>query len=239
MREAARILQRLSALRAANEELVTSEAMRHSMGGALAGVLGKGRLIVGKRNTVVGRSGDPATIQAEATLQALVDDTQSFDAAMYANTLQKPKKHSELELLQSASYPFVLMRWRTAMRNAMTAAGRYSVDTLDEALTMPLARLFGDVEGSKLAGAMAAERANPRGKYGALVTPHTAWKGTLQEIYHFESGALASLSPQDARRTLDLLTKVPAAEANFLGWLAAGEQVAEGGQSRFKTLNSL
>lgn len=239
VQEAARMLQRLSAFRSANDAVLTEAAEAMSMGGALRGMLGKGKRIVGARGVEVGTSGDPATIDLAATAQALVDDTYSFDGAMLANTLQQPQKVSELERIQALSYPFMLMRWRTAVRNGMTLAGRYTVDALDEALTVPLAKLMGDDMGATMAGAQFRERTTLKGKGGAMVGPMTAWKGTLEEIYNFQAAHLEQLSPQDARRTIALLTKLPATEAHFMGWMAGGEQDLAGGGSRFKLINSL
>ena len=236
VQEAARILQRLSAFRQTNEETLTRVAEQMSMGGALRGMLGSGRVIVGKRGQVVGATG--STMDAQATLDVLATDTASFDQAMLANTLQRPRKASELELLQAASYPFMLMRWRTAVRNMMSTAGRYTVDALDDALTIPLAKLLGDEAGASLAKATAAEKLTLKGKYGATVTPRTAWKATLQDIYDFGQATIGQLDPSDARHTINLLTKVPEHEAHFLGAMAGGEEFHEGG-SRFKLLNAI
>jgi hypothetical protein len=238
VQEAARTLQQLSAFRQVHAKTLDRAAEAMSMGGALEGMIGgEPPTIVGARGRVIGRVG---SIEPERTLEALAEQTRSFDQAMLTNTLQKPRKQSELELLQAASYPFMISKWATAVRNAVTQAGRYGVEALDDALTIPLATILGDQPSATLAKGMARERLAATTRGGAYVPPTRAWKETVQDIYNLTADTLSNLSPEDARSTLKVLTEFPTEAANFLGWASsAGEEVGGRGPSKFGPLNAL
>jgi hypothetical protein len=233
VKEAAKLLQSLSAYAQANKQTLTEAAEAISMGGALRGF--KGQTLYGSRGRQIGQVG---AIPESDTLRVLFEDTTNFDKLMSALALQKPKKTSELELLHASSYPFMLSLPSTAVRNFQSFAGRYTVDALADALTIPLEKMLGTAEGAALAKGKVQEKLKPGGKGGALVTPRTSWKGTLQEIYDFTSDSLQQMKPGDARRALNLLRSLPDQEAHFLGAMAGGEEMAEGG-SRFSTLNAI
>lgn len=237
--EAARTLQQLSAFRQVHAKTLDRAAEAISMGGALEGMIrggeGEPPLIVGARGRVIGRVGQ---IERERTLEALAEETRSFDQLMLTNTLQKPVKQSEMDLLQAASYPFMISQIATAERNALTQAGRYGMDTLDEALTIPLAKLAQDPLSATQARTSAEYRLAAVGRPGAYVTPRRSWKATVQDIYDISAETLSNMSPEDARATLKMLTEFPTEGAHFLGWASsAGEFEGARGPSSSTIVN--
>ena len=230
IQEAARMLQSLSALAQGNEDLFHEAAAKISFGGALSGSLKKasgGRIFK-----------NAPEIPTDTLLARLVEDTSLFDRLMLLHSLAKPPKLGKFAALQNASYGFMLSQPATAVRNAISFVGRYSVDTLDEALTAGAHLAMGNR--TKAAASMEQFKARGRAvvKGSALVTPRTSWKGTLQEIYDFTAGSLQQLKPSDARRTLALLNELPEREAHFLGTMM-GEDLREGATTGVKLLDSM
>lgn len=236
VQEAARTMQQLSAFAQLNRKTLTEAAEAMSMGGALEGMLGgPPPKIVGARGREIGRVGQ---VEGSRTLESLAEETRTFDQAMLLNTLQKPKAN-EFELLQAASYPFMISKWATAVRNAVTQAGRYGVEALDDALTIPLGTLLGDEESTALAKGMLQGRLEAPTRSDLYVPPTRAWHDTVQQIFDMTADTMDQLSPEDGRATLKVLTEFPTEAANFLGSVSTlGEDAAEG-RSRFGLLNSM
>jgi len=239
--EAARTLQQLSAFRQIHAKTLDRAAEAISFGGALEGLIGREGppTIVGARGRVIGRVGQ---IEAERTLESLAEETRSFDQIMLADTLQKPAKQSEMNLIQAASYPFMISQIATAERNALTQAGRYGMDTLDEALTIPLAKLHEVATGNR--GPLESAKASTQYRLaairrpGAYVTPRRSWKATVQDIYDISADTLSKMSPEDARATLKMLLEFPTDAAHFLGWASsAGEFEGAKGPSSSTLVN--
>jgi hypothetical protein len=227
--EYGRGLQMLQQFSLQNKEILEAAAEQLSMGGALRGMLGGSSgpppLITGARNRPIGRLGkiDPAN-----TLDMIAKDTQTYEAVMLANTLQKRRPVGPLRAIHDASYAFMLSKWNTAVRNYVSYTGRYSVDSLVHATTIPIAKLLGDESTAALSTALLKERGlQPMGRAGTAVNPvKGGWADTLQEIYNFTADNLDGLKPNDARRAIRLLLDVPEQAAQYMGTIT-GEDLSE------------
>lgn len=216
-------LQMLQQFATVNKITLEEAAERWSMGGALHGLI-KGE----PPPRFVGAGGRVASPKGyERTLDALTADTTVYEQAMAANTLQKKAAVGPLRALHDASYAFMLSKWNTAVRNYSTFVGRYTVDSLDHAMTIPLAQLTGDTETAALSSALLRERGMTPFKEGGSVTPKSAWSDTLQGIHDFTIDSLNSLSPKDVRRSIRLLLDLPEAAAQYLG-STMGEDLSAG-----------
>lgn len=195
-----------------------AEAM--SMGGALRGMLkgekgappvpewvrGKGRMSAG---------GQKATLEVIEELKAA---NKAYDEKMLVASLRKPNPITMAEAIFDSSYAFRLAQWATAARNYMTAVGRYSIESLDHAMTVPFARMAGDVETAKLAGAQASERGLlMTGRKGSFVSPRRSWSEDVATMFDMTTSAMEGLKPKDVRNTLKALVDMPAEAAHFLG----------------------
>lgn len=211
--DAGRTLQLLSSFAQAHREVLTEAAERLSFGGQF----------VGARARVV----SPA---AQKITQEMVDEiaerTSRYQATALANDLQKRAEVSPLKAVHDASYSWMLSKWATAVRNYASFAGRYSIDSLDHALTIPLAHLSGDPDTAKLSTALLKERGlQPIGKEGTKVNPlKGGWAEDLQGIYDFTVDGLNSLPAKDARQALKLLLDAPEQAMHYLGTVG-GEDV--------------
>ncbi len=236
VQEWARGLQMLQQFATQNQDVLQEAAEGMSMGGALHGLLG-GRppTISGKGGRRIGQMG---SIPADRTLDVLARDAATYESVMLANSLQKRKPIGPLRALHDASYAWMLSKWNTAVRNYISFAGRYTVDSLDHALTIPLAHLTGDPNTARVSRALLRERGWSPARRGVGVPPQRAWKDTLQEIYNFTETSLAGLKPSDARRSLRLLLDLPEQAAQFLGTMS-GEDLAEGVFSNTPVLRHL
>lgn len=215
--DAGRTLQLLSSFAQAHKEVLTEAAERMSMGGALRGII-PGEApprYVGARGRVASPAGQRATHEV---VEEIAARTSRYQAAAMANDLQKRTAVGPLRALHDASYSFMLSKWATAVRNYASFTGRYSVESLDHALTIPLARLTGDEPTAQLSSALLKERGlQPVGKAGTAVTPKAAWSDELQGIYDFTADNLGALKPDDARRAIRLLLDAPDTMNHFLG----------------------
>lgn len=223
--DAGRTLNLLSQFAQTHREVLTEAAERISMGGALRGMIrGEGPpAYVGARGRVASPAGHRATQEA---VDEIAQRTSRYQAAAMANDLQKRSEIGPLRALHDSSYGFMLSKWNTAVRNYISFTGRYGVDSLDHALTIPLAQLTGDTPTAQLSSALLKERGLTPFRAGTSVVP---WKGgkmaDLQGIYDFTIDNLDRLGRTDARRAIRLLLDVPDTAAHFLG-RATGEDLA-------------
>jgi hypothetical protein len=224
--DAGRTLQVLSSFAQANREILTEAAERMSMGGALRGMLGAGGpppRYVGARGRVLSPEGQKA---AQAAVDEVAERTNRYQAAALANDMQKRPVVGPLRALHDASYAWMLSKWNTAVRNYISATGRYSVEALDHALTIPIASLTGDEPTAALSWAQLQERGVLPIQRGAAVTPKAAWSDELQTIYDFTTDNLNRLKPQDIRHALKLLLDAPEHMAEYLGTMG-GEDLSK------------
>lgn len=221
--DAGRTLQLLSSFAQAHREVLTEAAERMSMGGALRGMLGGPPVYTGARGRVASPAGQIAT---QEVIDEIADRTSRYQAAAMKNDLQKRTPVGPLRALHDASYAWMLSKWNTAVRNYVSFTGRYSVDSLDHALTIPLAQLSGDTPTADLSSALLRERGLTPFRRGTAVTPKQAWADDLQGIYDFTTDNLNALKPNDARRAIRLLLDVPEQAAHFMGAMT-GEDLSQ------------
>lgn len=223
--DAGRTLQLLSQFAQDNQAILTEAAERMSMGGALRGMLGGGPppRYVGARGRVLSPEGQQA---AQSAVEQVAERTNRYQATALANDMQKRSPVGPLRVLHDASYAWMLSKWNTAVRNYMSFTGRYSMDSLDHALTIPIARLTGDEPTAVLSSALLQERGVVPFQRGAAVTPKAAWSDELQTIYDFTTDNLNRLKPKDVRHALRLLLDAPEHMAEYLGTIG-GEDLAQ------------
>lgn len=198
----------------ANKATLEEAAEAMSMGGALRGMLGRGEPPpprVGAGGRVIGKTAQ------EATIEVIAKDSAVYQQNMVANVLQKRKPVGVLRALHDASYPWMLMRWSTAVRDYISTTGRYSVDSLDHALTIPVAALTGDLPTAQLSRHLLQERGLAMAQRGASVTPRRAWQEDLQGIFDLTADTLKAAKPNDVRLALKVLQDIPEGAAQFLG----------------------
>lgn len=241
--DAGRTLQMLSAFAQAHAKVLNEAAGRMDIGGALAGTLGRGGgppTYVGARARVLSPSGQQA---AQEVVDQVAERTSQYHANALARDMQRRKDVGPLRALHDASYAWMLSKWNTAVRNYASFTGRYGVDSLDHALTIPVARILGDESAETLSRAMLKERGFVApGRRGTAVTPWSetgAWSDDLQHIYNFTTESLASLPPDDARRAIRLLLDVPEQAAHFLGRATGEDLAAIGDYSRVPVMRHL
>lgn len=217
--DAGRTLQLMSSFAQAHREVLTEAAEAMSMGGAVRGMLGGGPPVyTGDRGRVSTPAGQRAT---QEVIDQIAERTSHYQAVAMANDLQKRSSVGPLRALHDASYSWMLSKWNTAVRNYVSFAGRYGVDSLDHALTIPIAQLAGDTDTATLSKALLQERGlQPMGRRGTSVTPQRAWSDDLQGIYDFTADSVGSLPANDARQTLKLLLDQPEQVAQFLGTMS-------------------
>lgn len=224
--DAGRTLQLMSSFAQAHREVLTEAAEAMSMGGAVRGMLGGGRppVYTGARGRVATPGGQRAT---QEVIDQIAERTSQYQATAMANDLQKRAAVGPLRALHDASYSWMLSKWNTAVRNYVSFTGRYGVDSLDHALTIPIARLAGDEPTATLSKALLQERGlQPMGRAGTAVTPQRAWSDDLQGIYDFTTDNLTRLKPNDARQAIKLLLDAPESMAHYLG-TTAGEDLSQ------------
>lgn len=223
--DAGRTLQLMSSFAQAHKEILTEAAGRMDIGAALGGAP---PTYTGARGRVASPAGQRAT---QEVIDQIAERTSQYQAAAMANDLQKRSAVGPLKALHDASYSFMLSKWNTAVRNYVSFTGRYTVDSLDHALTIPFARLSGDAPTAVLSSALLKERGlQPMGRTGTGVTPKAAWSDDLQGIYNFTADNLSALKPNDARRAIRLLLDQPEQAAHFMGAIT-GEDL----QAQFST----
>lgn len=234
--EWARGMQMLQQFSVQNREVLQEAAEGMSMGGALPGLIG-GRppTVTGAGGRRIGRVGE---IPTDRTLEVLASDSLTYQQVMLANALQKKAPIGPLRALHDASYAWMLSKWNTAVRNYVSFTGRYGVDSLDHALTIPLAYLTGDQPTAQVSTALLRERGVLPFTRGAAVPPTRAWRDSLQEIYDFTADSLSRLSPKDIRQTVRLMVDVPEQVAQYLGTMS-GEDLSEGAFSSTPVLRHL
>ena len=224
--DAGRTLQTLSAFAQAHADVLTEAANRMSMGGALRGMLGEGGpppKYVGARGRVLSPGGQQA---AQEVVDQIAERSSRYQASALANDMQKRRPVSGLRAIHDASYAWMLSKWNTAVRNYVSFTGRYGVDSLDHALTIPIARLTGDEPTAVLSSALLQERGlQPIGRPGTAVTPKRAWSDELQGIYDFTIDNLNTLKLTDVRRSIRLLLDFPERGAEYLGTMT-GEDLS-------------
>lgn len=222
--DAGRTLQMLSQFAQAHQEVLTEAAEAMSMGGALRGVIkGAPPVYHGRGRGASSPAGQRAT---QEVVDQIADRTTRYHAAALANDLQKRRPVGPLQALHDASYSWMLSKWNTAVRNYMTFVGRYGVESLDHALTIPIARLSGDEPTAQLSAALLRERGVGTGKPGSLVTPKRAWSDDLQGIYDFTADNLSRMKPADVRRSVRLLLDAPNQAMEYLG-AVGGEDLSQ------------
>lgn len=215
--DAGRTLNLLAQYARTNADALQEAAGMQDLGAALGRYAGHGRGIVSP-------AGQVAT---QEVVDRVAQDTNAYHSAALANDLQKRKEVGVLRGLHDASYAWMLSKWNTAVRNYVTYAGRYGVDSLDHALTIPIARLTGEESTAQLSAALLKERGIlGTGRPGTAVTPKRAWSDELQTIYDFTTDSLNTLKPTDARRAIRLLLDAPDSAVHYLGSMA-GEDLAE------------
>jgi hypothetical protein len=224
--DAGRTLQLMSSFAQAHREVLTEAAGRMDLGAALGGTLGGGRppVYTGDRARVSSPAGQRAT---QEVIDQIAERTSQYQATAMANDLQKRSAVGPLRALHDASYSFMLSKWNTAVRNYISFTGRYTVDSLDHALTIPIARLSGDEPTATLSRELLRERGlQPMGRKGTGVSPKRAWSDDLQTMFDFTTDTLSQLPPNDARRSIRMLLALPDRAAHFLG-SAAGEDLSQ------------
>lgn len=213
--DAGRTLQLLSSFAQAHEDTLHEMAEGMSMGGALQGMIGAPP----PRYSGAGRQISAAgTVATNEVIDQVAKDTSTYQSNMLAHDLQARRPVGPLRALNDASYSFMLSQWATAVRNYVSQVGRYSIDSLDHALTIPIAKLTGDADTAALSTALLRERGVIQpGRRGTAVTPKAAWGDTVESIYNFSMDRLNELKPTDARRAIRLLLDAPPQAAEFLG----------------------
>lgn len=222
--DAGRTLQMLSTFAQANAEILNEAAERMSMGGALHGMIpgSPPPRYVGARSRVLSPEGQKA---AQAAVEEVAERTNRYQATALANDMQKRTAVGPLRALHDASYAWMLSKWNTGVRNYMSFTGRYGMDSLDHALTIPIAKLTGDEPTAALSSALLKERGALPFQRGAAVTPKAAWSDELQTIYDFTTDNLNRLKPKDVRHAIRLLLDAPEHMAEYLGTMG-GEDLS-------------
>lgn len=218
--DAGRTLNLLSQFAQRHREALTEAAAMQDFGA----MRGRPTIYTGARGRVSSPAGQQAT---QEVIDQIAADTSRYQASAMANDLQKRSEVGPLRAIHDASYAWMLSKWATAVRNYVSFAGRYSVESLDHALTLPLSRLLGDESSAALSRELLRERGVTPFRRGTSVTPKGGWQADLQGIYDFTTDSLNTLSPEDARRSIRLLLDLPDEAAHFLG-TAAGEDLSSG-----------